>query len=299
MMSAEVVAMVTTRYGLGSAVGLPAYAARGELGRIWRLATTRGVWAVKEALVPVAESDAAADVSFQLAAAAAGLPLPRPVLTTDGQVTVRGADAVWRVYEWVDLDPAAPDPSAADLGALLARLHRVPHRAAGPVGDWFAAPLGRERWSAVAAALPAMAARLAELVGVEALVRPPNPAQVRTCHRDVNAENIRHTTAGPLVVLDWENSGPAEPRRELAALLWEVGDDAPAALAAYGGPPPRPEDFSMAIAVQGHLFELYARRSLDPAESAETRDRSAARLTAMLERPLTTDAIDAMLGRLR
>lgn len=295
--------MVTARYGLGRETGPPVYAARGELGRIWRLETDRGTWAVKEALVPVAEADAAADVAFQLAAAASGVPLPLPVRTTDGQVTVRGPDAALRVYEWVDLDPAASDPSGAGLGALLARLHRVGHPAGGPVGEWFAAPVGRARWHDLAAAATRagaswadpLAAHLAELVAVDALVRPPEPGKVITCHRDVNAENVRHTTAGALVVLDWENSGPAQPERELAALLWEVGDDAPVAAAAYDGPALRPADFSMAIAVQGHLVEIYARRALDPGAPPEDRARSTARLDAMLARPLTEAGIVRLL----
>ena len=291
--------MVTARYGLGRPLGPPVYAARGELGRIWRLDTERGAWAVKEALVPVAEADAAADVAFQLAAAAAGVPLPLPVRTIEGQVTVRGPGAVLRVYEWVDLDPGAGDPAAADLGALLARMHRVAHPARGPVVEWFSAPLGEARWRAFAASAAAagagwagrLAARLPELIALDDLVRPPDPARVRWCHRDLNAENVRHTAHGPLVVLDWENSGPAQPERELAALLWEVGEQAPQVAAAYGGAAPEPADFSMAIAVQGHLFELYGRRALDPAESAENRERAQGRLAALLDRPLTPDAV--------
>ncbi|WP_203706704.1 phosphotransferase [Asanoa iriomotensis] len=299
MLSSEVTAMVTARYGLGRATNPPVYAARGELGRIWRLDTEGGTWAVKEALVPVLEADAAADVAFQLAVAATGVPLPSPVRTTDGQVTVRGPDAVLRVYEWVDLDPAAPDPSAADLGDLLARLHRVRHPARGPVGEWFAAPLGPARWTALAAKAAKANAEwagpldehLPELIALDALVRPPDPAKVRTCHRDLNADNVRRATGGHLVVLDWENSGPAQPEREFAALLWEVGDAAPAAARAYGGPPPEREHFSTAIAVQGHLLEFYGTRALDPTSPAEDRDRATARLDAMLARPLTEKAI--------
>jgi Ser/Thr protein kinase RdoA (MazF antagonist) len=303
VMSTEVAAMITARYGLGEPTGPPVYAARGELGRIWRLDTARGTWAVKEALVPVAEADAAADVAFQLAAAEAGVPLPRPVRTTDGCVTVRGPGAVLRVYEWVDLDPAADDPAAADLGALLARVHRVAHPAQGPVVAWFRVPLGRDAWhelatSAAAAGAPwagQLAAHLPDLVALDALVRPPDPARVRTCHRDFHGENVRHTARGPLVVLDWENSGPAQPEMELAAMLWDLGEGAADGAAAYGGVALEAGDFSMAIAVQGHLLELYGRRALDPAASAENRERATARLHAMLARPLTPDGLRRVL----
>ncbi|WP_203717388.1 phosphotransferase [Asanoa siamensis] len=303
MMSTEVTAMVTMRYGLGPAAKPPVYAARGELGRIWRLDTDRGTWAVKEALVPVAEAAADDDVAFQVAAAAAGIPLPLPVRTTNGCVTVRGPEAVFRVYEWVDLGPTGADP--ADLGALLARLHRVGHPARGPVVEWFAAPLGRERWQALAASARAagaswsapLEAHLGALFDADALIRPPDRAT--TCHRDVNTENVRRTAAGALVVLDWENSGPAQPEWELAALLWDLGDGAKAAAAAYGGPPPERDDFAMALAVQGHLLDFYGRRALDPAATEEDRTRATARMEAMLARPLTADAIVRLLDEVR
>ncbi|WP_179266448.1 phosphotransferase [Asanoa hainanensis] len=299
MLSTEVTAMVTARYGLGEVLGPPVYAARGELGRIWRLDTTRGAWAVKEALVPVAEADAAADVAFQLAAAAAGVPLPSPVHTTDGRVTVRGPGAVLRVYEWVDLEAGAP--TAQELGALLARLHRVAHPARGPVAPWFADPLGVSAWHELAASAvgapwgAALATHLPELITLDALVRPPDPARVTTCHRDFHGENVRRTASGPLVVLDWENSGPAQPERELAGLLWDLGAGAAEAAAAYGDITLRPEDFSMAIVVQAHLLQFYGRRALDEAESEENRSRAEARLATMLARPLTPAAVDALL----
>ncbi|HTF09629.1 MAG TPA: hypothetical protein VK659_15785 [Asanoa sp.] len=304
MMSTELAALVTVRYGLGSLTKPAAYAARGELGRVWRFDTERGAWAVKEALVAVDEADAAADVAFQFAAAEAGLPLPRPVRTTDDEITVRGPEAVLRVYEWVDLDAAAPD--AADLGGLLARLHEVRHQAPGPVGEWFAAPLGKAAWRSLATTAtgagahwaPALAAALPDLVALDALVAPPDPARMQTCHRDL-PDNVHRTAAGGLVVLDWENSGPAQPERELAALLWDLGDGAPAAAAGYGDAKLEPEDFSMAIAVQGHLLQFYARRALDTAASAENRERAEGRLAAILARPLTPDAVTALLDGVR
>jgi aminoglycoside phosphotransferase (APT) family kinase protein len=218
---------------------------------------------------------------------------------------VSGADAVLRVYEWVDLDTAAV-PDAADLGGLLARLHLVEHPPRGPVGEWFAAPLGKTAWRSLATTAtgagahwaPALAAALPDLVALDALVAPPEPAKVRTCHRDL-PDNVHRTIAGDLVVLDWENSGPAQPERELAALLWDLGDGARAAAAAYGDAKLEPEDFSMAIAVQGHLLEFYARRALDTAESAENRERAEGRLAAILARPLTPDALTELLDALR
>src|SRR6266851_3033718 len=78
VMSAAAAAAIASAYGLGALVGDPVYAARGERGKIWRPATRSGSWAVKEPLLPIVEAEAARDVEFQLAAAAAGIPLPLP-----------------------------------------------------------------------------------------------------------------------------------------------------------------------------------------------------------------------------
>jgi Ser/Thr protein kinase RdoA (MazF antagonist) len=173
------------------------YVDRGELGRIWRLHTDRGRWAVKEFDVPGDETAAAADVAFQQAAAAEGVPLPRPVLTRDGQVLLGGGDtglpaSTLRVYEWVDLIPEV-FVDARGIGAMASRIHRVEHPAARPVEAWFAEPIGDAGWhrlledanNADAAWAPALAHWLAELIELDAEVAPHDPSLITTCHRDV------------------------------------------------------------------------------------------------------------------
>ncbi|MEU4515380.1 aminoglycoside phosphotransferase family protein [Nonomuraea wenchangensis] len=344
-MSGVPVEAVAAAYGLGEPVGAAVYAARGELGRIWRLGTRRGPWAVKELLVPVREEDARADVAFQLAAAEAGVRLPRPVLTEKGEVVAGGR---WRVYEWVDLVEGA-QVTAAELGAVTAGLHGIGHPAAGPVAAWFAKPVGRAGWEALAAVAAAsdggaggprgdggaaidgvpadggaggggeaaidgaagesrgwreaLRESVGELVALDELVMPPDPAAVVTCHRDITPDNIRRAASdGGIVVLDWENCGPARPAWELAKVLADLPDGA--AIPAYraywdaGGPGrvTEPADFSMAIAEQGHLLEFYARRAMNPEESEENRTRAGARLRAMLARPLTRDRVERLVG---
>jgi Ser/Thr protein kinase RdoA (MazF antagonist) len=306
---------VAARYGLGTPAGPPRYADRGERGQIWRLDTDRGRWAVKATEVePPAEEDAADHVAFQEAAAAAGVPLPRPVRAADGRVLTRIDGVTYGVYEWVDL--VAEPVTGAEIGAVAARLHALGHPPPGPVHPWFAEPVGPAGWAALhrvavdAGAWWAEPLRrlLPDLTALDEVVTPPDPAATRTCHRDLNVENVRRTAAGPVTVLDWENSGALEPVRELAMVVVHLREDVSeaAALSAYasyldaGGPTrvTRPADFSTAIVVQGHLLRYYGERSLDPAASAEDRDRCDRRVRAALARPLTPAAVDGLLSAL-
>jgi aminoglycoside phosphotransferase (APT) family kinase protein len=303
----EAMRAVARAYGLGEPAGPAVYAARGELGRIWRLDTGRGSWAVKELLVPAEERDAREDAGFQLAAGKAGVRLPRPVMTVGGDVLLDGR---WRVYEWVDL-AAGEVVTGAELGVVTARLHRIGHQAWGPADPWFAEPVGRAGWEALAAAggewAPALERALPDLIALDALVIPPGLEPLTTCHRDVNVENVLRAADGGVVVLDWENAGPARPAWELAKILADLSleslENAVAAYRAYraaGGHETltEPADFSMAIAEQGHLLEFYTRRALSPEESEENRARARARLSTMLATPLTPAWIDALLAAL-
>jgi len=50
---------------------------------------------------------------------------------------------------------------------------------------------------------------LPELIALDAAVAPPDPALVKTCHRDLNTENVLRAADGRIIVMDGENSGPA------------------------------------------------------------------------------------------
>ncbi|HEY2443604.1 MAG TPA: aminoglycoside phosphotransferase family protein [Streptosporangiaceae bacterium] len=274
-------------------IGAPVYADRGEQGRIWRLETRGGAWAVKELLLPVAEADAVMDVRFQLGASAAGIPLPLPRPARDG-----------RIVQVV---------TGTEIGAVTARLHQVPQAEARPAEAWFSEPVGEPAWQVLlddarrgdASWAGELGRRLPDLIALDALVTAPDEARLRTCHRDVITENVRRGAGGGVIVLDWENSGPAQPERELAAILCDLAVDvAPAAArdgyAAYraAGGPARltgAADFGMAAVVQGHLLQFYSRRALDQAESAENRARSRKRMDQILRQPVTMARIDRLL----
>jgi Phosphotransferase enzyme family len=132
-----------------------------------------------------------------------------------------------RVYEWVDL--RAPDSrlDPARVGAVVAAIHRVPATDLSPLDPWYHEPVGADRWDhlieeLVEAGAP-FARRLAdlrdELVALESWIEPPQ--LIQTCHRDLWADNVLPTPDGGVCVIDWEDSGPADPSQELACVLFE------------------------------------------------------------------------------
>ena len=306
---------VAREYGLGRPTGAMRPAARGELGRVWRLPTTAGPVAVKDLFFPPAEADAAADVAFQLRALAAGVVLPAPRLTPDGRGLVRlPAGGTVRAYDWVELSPLGERP-IEQVGALLATLHRLAEPTTEPRHPWFVEPVGEPAWTTLLDDLARagapfaadVAALLPELLALEALLPCPLSGDERRCHLDLDDSNLARDDRGRLVVLDWENSGPAAPRGELAMVAAEYGPAGAVRLVpayqAAGGPAVLrgPGDFALAVAVQGHLIETYARRWLrsgDPA-GGEDRRRSEWRIAEFAAQPLTRARIDGVLAALR
>ena len=62
-----------------------------------------------------------------------------------------------------------------------------------------------------------MADRLDELVALEGWIEPLRTRQ--TCHRDLWADNLLPSAGGGVCVIDWDNSGPADPSQELGCVL--------------------------------------------------------------------------------
>jgi Ser/Thr protein kinase RdoA (MazF antagonist) len=264
------------------------------MGEIWRLDTARGRWAVKWQFPWAPADPRPPDVAVQAAAARAGIPLPRPVTTTAGDAVVPIDGRHARVYPWVDtgppLVPPAEPATAAQAGRLLGILHGLALPADGPIDPWYTTPPTTTAWDDLAgraaaagapwaAGLAAARPLIAELVELAA-APPDGPAIV--CHRDFSPGNVLPGPGGPLVVLDWEDSGPLPPRRELGAALlaWCRGDaeadggprfDAATATAMAGGYAatagyrPRLDRGCFATAAAAHLnfLQVMAGQALD------------------------------------
>jgi thiamine kinase-like enzyme len=128
---------------------------------------------------------------------------------------------------------------------------------------------------------------------------------LRTCHRDLWADNLLPTPDGGLCVVDWEESGPADPSQELGYVLFEFtrGDPgrARALTEAYrraGGPArvDRRGHFSMLIAQLGHVTEIAASDWLEPNARSPERADSAMWISEVFDEPHTRDLLDSLLA---
>jgi Ser/Thr protein kinase RdoA (MazF antagonist) len=300
------------RFDLGGAARLSdGPVARGKQGVVWRLKTADGRWAVKVPFHQSSEDEVRLATAFQEAAYTAGVPTPQVRRTTDGSVfaTMQGKQV--RVYEWVDL--RAPDICLhpALVGAVVAAIHRVSVADPRPLDPWYHEPVGADRWDQLVEQLrkagAPFAGRLAdlrdELVALESWIEPPQMLQ--TCHRDLWADNVLPTADGGVCVIDWENSGPADPSQELGCVLFEFAradsGRARALTNAYrqaGGPATvnRRGHFSMLIAQLGHITEIAATDWLRPNPRSPDRADSAAWIGEVLDEPHTRELLKTLLG---
>ena len=299
------------RFGLGGTARLSdGPVGRGKQGLVWRLDTAEGSWAVKVPFHPCEEGEARLAAVFQEAACAAGVPAPRVRRAAGGGVfaTLEGRQA--RMYEWVDLHAPDPGLDPARVGAVVAAIHRVPVTSPGPLDPWYHEPVGADRWDQLVGQLAAagapFAGRLAglrdELVALESWIEPPE--RIQTCHRDLWADNVLPTADGGVCVIDWENSGPADPSQELGCVLFEFARSDPgrarALTAAYrnaGGPAAvtRPGHFSMLIAQLGHITYTAAADWLTPSPRSPQRADAAAWVSETLNEPHTRELLQTIL----
>jgi aminoglycoside phosphotransferase (APT) family kinase protein len=307
-------AELARRFALGQAPRLSeGPVARGRQGLVWRLDTADGSWAVKVPFHRSGEDEVRSATAFQEAAYAAGVPTPQVRRTTEGCVFAAIEDRQVRVYEWVDLQ--APDLrlDPARVGAVVAAIHGVSATDLGPLDPWYHEPVGAERWDHLVGQLleagAPFAGRLAglrdELIALESWIEPPE--MLRTCHRDLWADNVLPTADGGVCVIDWENSGPADPSQELGCVLFEFAradaGRARALAGAYrqaGGPAAvtRRGHFSMLIAQLGHITEMAGTDWLKPNPRSPERSGSAAWIGEVLDEPHTRELLETILDAL-
>jgi aminoglycoside phosphotransferase (APT) family kinase protein len=300
------------RFGLGRAVRLSdGPLARGRQGLVWRLDTADGSWAVKTPFHLSGEDEVRVATAFQEAAYAAGVPTPQVRRTTEGRVFATIAGRQVRVYEWVDLMASDSRLDPALVGAVVAAIHGVPATDLSPLDPWYHEPIGASRWDELVKQLLQAGAPFAgqladlrdELVALESWIEPPQMLQ--TCHRDLWADNVRPTTDGGVCVIDWENSGPADPSQELGCVLFEFTRADPGRVRALtdayrqaGGPAivKRRGHFSMLIAQLGHITEIAATDWLTPNPRSPQRTDSAAWIGEVLNEPHTRELLGTILG---
>lgn len=303
-------ARIAEIYQLGDDPVLTGPVARGEVGQVWRLTTSLGAFAVKEPFEQPSVAEADDDAAFQDAVRATGVLMPAVVRTRSGDVVAEVGRAHVRVYDWVDLGERDARLDPATVGRLVASIHRVTYIGRNPVDPWYTGPIGADRWDdlvrQLAAADAPFAAQLAErrdeIVALENLLE--HPSDLQTCHRDLFADNVLRTPPGTLCVIDWENSGLADPTQELGLVLFEYScggaDRACDLYRAYrdaGGPGciDRPGNFSMVIAQLAHIGEISCSRWLDPARLAE-QDRNTGRVDEFVTQMITRQMIDELVA---
>ena len=309
MLQADDAPVILAEFGLGPDGALDGPVARGEVGQVWRLATPSGVFAVKEPFDPPEESATDDEATFQDLGVAAGVPAPHIVRTPAGRVLAHVRGTAIRVYEWVELCAPDRDLDPVEVAGAVARLHRVGYVGRNGVHRWYTEPVGLDEWGSLVDDLTEagapfteeLAARLDELVALERLIEPPT--ELWTCHRDLFADNVLATADGGVCIIDWENSGLADPSQELAVLLFEFAGhdtrragDLYGAYREFGGPGvvTRPESFSMAVAQLGNIGRYAARQWLADTRR-DQRERNAARVEEFLRDGITLSMIDLLL----
>jgi Ser/Thr protein kinase RdoA (MazF antagonist) len=313
---------VAEAFGLGAPTGPLVAIASGPsaVHRSWRLSTRRGRFAVKAFDQDLRASSAAAlegPVRLELAAFAAGVPMPRPCLAVEtgagvAEVAGLGPQPLFvRVHEWVEgTTPTAPAPMglAAELGATLARIHGlgVGCDEGAQVDPWYRAAHGAGHWQALVEQAEGagcewtgrLRAALPLLVEVEALVaaRTAEPVPLLVTHSDLVPGNVVVSVQGRVWIVDWDDAGPWNAAEEVAAAVvsWSSGvagepnQRAARALvegyrAAGGGLESHsPTVLAGSLSAVANWLELNLRRSLDQAAGRPFRRRAEAEATGAL-----------------
>jgi aminoglycoside phosphotransferase (APT) family kinase protein len=218
-------------FGLPGAGAAVVPVGRGAMGRLWKLTTTAGTFAVKEALWDEGWTDVRTEVGLRDAAVVAGVLSPAAMPTASGDHVLRSTGSRLRLYEWVvgaTLSGTGDRRAAASwLGATLGRLHALRVRPGAPPDPWYETVPSTEAWRSVLRSARTagqswhrdLVAHAASIRALAASVTPSEPASLVLCHLDVQAANVLRSADGAYVLLDWDDVGAGAPDRELASVL--------------------------------------------------------------------------------
>jgi Ser/Thr protein kinase RdoA (MazF antagonist) len=314
---------IATAFELGDPTGPLVAVGSGPSARhhLWRLSTTRGRFAVK-ALSRDQEfgTDVQAlqgRVRLELAALAAGVPMPRPCLVSGGDagvaaVSVPGGQSVHvGVHEWVDGNAATAPGStelAAELGGALAVIHHVGSDCGEgvEVDPWYRAAHGGAHWGGLAdraeqaelgwaAGLRAALPMLAEVEAL-ATARAAETVPLVVTHSDLVPGNVLVSAQGRPWILDWDDAGPWNAVEEVAAAVvsWSTGPqgepDARVALALVEGyrraggtfKVGSPTVLAGSLSAVANWLELKVRCGLSSAAAARGREQAGAEVADAL-----------------
>lgn len=213
---------------------MPTAAGWGGYNTVSRFVTATGVWCVKRhGWGPIPEAGSA--FAIELQAHDGGVPMARPVPTTDGRCWAEIDGHLYRCHQWVEGEvkhnEATSVADANSMGIIVGHLHGLRIPCPPPNLMTSERAVGRRRWKDLAAAGGARGASWAERLSgaVEifgALDGQPGPAdrpddELVGSHRDLNAHNVLFSADG-LRLIDWDGAGRAWPPWERAnyALLW-------------------------------------------------------------------------------
>jgi Ser/Thr protein kinase RdoA (MazF antagonist) len=203
-----------------------------ESGRRWALETDRGRWAVRTMDTWIAIVDVETEVALQEAAAAAGVALPAPVRSRDGNIVESIDGHTWRAYEWLGSGPPLSAPASATVTAQVGAVFATLHGLALPVdriSPWHNMRFATMSWPELADAARAAdaiwapvlsdaVATLVELDDIGADASPPSPV---LSHNSLGPGRARLGADGRLLVVGWEHAGGQPPAWELANALMD------------------------------------------------------------------------------
>ena len=207
------------------------------MAKDWSLTTATGRWLVSELHEWADARYVDAGVELMEAAAKAGVEVPRPVRTRDGDVVATIDGRRWRVSEWVDMGPEPIKPIseaiAASVGSTLGKLHALGLPTELPVNPWLLRRPSAEQLhdlstranAAGMAWAPMVGAALPTLFDLATIGDGTSDGELVLAHCSLTPESVRLSHGDGLLVLDWEYAGPLAPRWELGSTLvqWCTG----------------------------------------------------------------------------